>query len=328
MGFLQKLLHYQDICIQCHNNPDPDTIASALGIYIYLKSYNIKNVRIVYGGLQAIEKSNLKLMVQKCGIHLEYTHNISKPELLLLVDCQYAQGNVEKFDAENIIMLDHHIPVVDKKEDCLIDSSYQCCSTIIWKLLLEEGFPVNDYPELVVALLYGLYTDTASFSDLYHHEDLRMKEQLYNKQPLFEQLTKSCMSLAEFMIATDALHNHYFDIERRFAIINALKCDQAVLGIIGDFIIQVDLVLLSFTYTENDISYQISVRSCHPDIPANVIAEYICDGIGSGGGHKNKSGGRILKEKMQEKYSHENIFDLANELICRYIDENNISLIL
>ena len=124
-----------------------------------------------------------------------------------------------------------------------------------------------------------------------------MKEQLYDKQPLFEQLIKSSMSLAEFMIATDALHNHYFDIERRFAIINALKCDQSVLGIIGDFIIQVDLVLLSFAYTENDISYQISIRSCHPDIPANTIAEYICNEIGSGGGHANKSGGTDFKGK-------------------------------
>ena len=133
------------------------------------------------------------------------------------------------------------------------------------------------------------------------------------------------MSLAEFMISTEALHNHYFDMERRFAIIDVLKCDQAVLGIIGDFIIQVDLVFLSFAYTENNIAYQISLRSCHPQIPANAIAEYICSEIGSGGGHANKAGGRILKAKMYEKYKHENIFELANTLICRYIDDNKIT---
>lgn len=58
MGFLQTLLHYQDICIQCHNNPDPDTIASAFGIYSYLKNHNI-NARIVYGGTQVIKKTTL-----------------------------------------------------------------------------------------------------------------------------------------------------------------------------------------------------------------------------------------------------------------------------
>lgn len=324
MGFLQKLLNYQDICIQCHNNPDPDTIASALAIYSYLKSHNI-NARIVYGGTQVIEKSNLNLMIKKCNIPIEYTHNISKPELLLLVDCQYAQGNVEKFEADNIMIIDHHIPVVDITDSYIIDSSYQCCSTIIWNLLLEENFPVNKYPELVIALLYGLYTDTASFTELYNHNDLTMKNQLYQKQPLFEQLTKANMSLAEFMISTEALHNHYFDINRRFAIIDVLKCDQSILGIIGDFIIQVDLVLLSFAYTENDISYQISLRSCHPHLPANTIAAYIYDGIGSGGGHANKAGGRIIKDKIYEKYGQQNIFTLVNTLLCQYMDENNIT---
>lgn len=320
MGFLQTLLDYQDICIQCHNNPDPDTIASAFGVYSYLKSHNI-NARIVYGGAQIIEKSNLKLMLRECGINLKYTHNISNPELLLLVDCQYGQGNVEKFDAENIMIIDHHIPVIDLNDNYLIDNNYQSCSTIIWNLLLEEKFPVNESPNLVIALLYGLYTDTASFADLYNHADLLMKEQLFHKQPLFDQLTKASMSLAEFMISTEALHDHYFDIDRRFAIVNALKCDQSILGIIGDFIIQVDIILLSFAYTEDNIAYQISLRSCHPELPANIIAEYICNEIGSGGGHANKAGGRILKEKMYEKYNHDNIFDLANTLICRYIDK-------
>ena len=32
MSFLQKLLNYEKICIQCHNNPDPDTVASAFGV--------------------------------------------------------------------------------------------------------------------------------------------------------------------------------------------------------------------------------------------------------------------------------------------------------
>ena len=323
MGFLQSLLKYQDICIQCHNNPDPDTIASAFGIYSYLKSHNI-NARMIYGGAQIIEKSNLKLLLQKCNIDLEYTHHISKPELLLLVDCQYGQGNVELFEADNIMIIDHHIPVIDLTDNYLIDSTYQCCSTIIWNLLLQEKYPISEYPELIVALLYGLYTDTACFADLYNHNDLMMKQQLYHKQPLFEQLTKSNMSLAEFMISTEALHNHYFDFDRRFAIVDALKCDQSILGIIGDFIIQVDLICLSFAYTESNIFYQFSIRSCHPQLPANLIAEYICNDIGSGGGHSNKSGGRIIKEKMFEKYGHNDIFALANSLICQYIDEHNI----
>lgn len=324
MGFLQRLLQYQDICIQCHNAPDPDTIASAFGIYSYLKAHNI-NARIVYGGSQIIQKSNLRIMLKECDITLEHTHNISRPELLLLVDCQYAQGNVEKFGAKNIMIIDHHIPVVGMQEGYLIDNRYQSCSTIVLNLLLEENFPLSDYPNLEIALLYGLYTDTAGFTDLFNHDDLAMKERLFRHQPLFDRLTKSSMSMEEFMISANALRNHYFDIDRKFVIVDAIKCDQSILGIIGDFIIQVDLVFLSFAYTENGPSYQFSLRSCHPKLPANAIAEYICHEIGSGGGHINKAGGRISKKKMEIKYKHISFFNLVNTLICRYMDERNIT---
>lgn len=34
MSFLKQLLAYKRICIQCHNNPDADAVASAFGIYL------------------------------------------------------------------------------------------------------------------------------------------------------------------------------------------------------------------------------------------------------------------------------------------------------
>ena len=45
------------------------------------------------------------------------------------------------------------------------------------------------------------------------------------------------------------MHNHFFSIEKRYAIVPAVDCEQSVLGIIGDFMIQVDMVLLSVVYT-------------------------------------------------------------------------------
>ena len=45
------------------------------------------------------------------------------------------------------------------------------------------------------------------------------------------------MTVAELLVASDAMYNHYFDVDRRFAIVGVLKCEQTVLGIIGDFMI-------------------------------------------------------------------------------------------
>ena len=46
---LSDLLEFDDIVVQCHDNPDADAIASGFGVYSYLKAMG-KNVRFIYSG--------------------------------------------------------------------------------------------------------------------------------------------------------------------------------------------------------------------------------------------------------------------------------------
>ena len=319
MGYLQRFLKYSQICIQCHNNPDSDSLAAAFGLYRYFSGKGIET-SIIYGGPARIKKSSLVTMVKQCQIPVQYVTEKPEAELLLLVDCQYGCGNVQRFEADNIAMIDHHLPVVDLKEDDLVKSSYQSCSTIIYELLKEEQYPIEEDQNLKTALRYGLYIDTASFADLYGSADIAMYSDLFSEDPLFEKLTKSTMSVAELLVVSDAMYNHFFDVERRFSIVEALKCDPTVLGIIGDIMIQVDAIYLSFAYSETGAGYQFSLRSCDDRLRADKIAEFVCEGIGNGGGHKKKAGGRIQKENFIEKYGDKRIYDVMEMLLCQYID--------
>ena len=49
MSFLQQFLDKKKICIQCHNNPDSDTLASAYGLYCFFTDREIKT-EIIYSG--------------------------------------------------------------------------------------------------------------------------------------------------------------------------------------------------------------------------------------------------------------------------------------
>lgn len=178
---------------------------------------------------------------------------------------------------------------------------------------------MQENEKLRTALLYGLYMDTSSFQDLYRERDIQMRSALLGENPVFERLTKSSMTMEELMIAGDALQNHYFDPERCFAIVPAIHCEQAVLGIIGDLVIQVDVILASLTYTAVGGGYQFSIRSCDNTIPANQLAAYICEGIGSGGGHTKKAGGRISARSFRKKYGGAEIFDVLNRRMKEFI---------
>ncbi len=176
-----------------------------------------------------------------------------------------------------------------------------------------EGFNVLDKENLCVAFLYGLYTDTASYSDLYKENDIKMRDTLNKDYPILERLKKSCMTVAELMVAGDALHNFYFDAERKYILIPAIHCEPAILGIIGDMAIQVDSARLSLAYADSDNGYQISIRSCDREYPANKIAQYICEDIGNGGGHADKAGGKVFNDKIKNIYSDMDINEIFIE---------------
>ena len=82
--------------------------------------------------------------------------------------------------------------------------------------------------------------------------------------------------------------------------------------------IQVDVISVSFTYSETGAGYQISIRSCDDNLHSNKIAEFICEGIGNGGGHKKKAGGRIQKEYFKKIWRKTDLRGVRNASLSVY----------
>ena len=289
----------------------PDAIASAYGISLYLDSMGCETT-IVYSGKKKIDTKSLLLLIKHCSIQINYVTELPEHDLLLVVDAQYGGGNVTRFDAVKVAMIDHHPQRVEDGELVFIPKGYQSCSTIVWELLQEEQYPVNGDMLLSLALLYGLCTDTSLFTTLSEEFDMMMKYVLHkNRDPYFDHLIMCNMSTAEMMIATDSMRDHYMDFETKFTVIPAYNCSQTVLGIIGDFMIQVDMIDTSFTYMQTEDRFCFSIRCCRPDLHAGKFANFVSKDIGSGGGHATKAAGVIFLKKWEETG-----FDDLTEYAC------------
>ena len=64
---LHELLGFEDIVIQCHDNPDADALASGFALYWYFYK-NGKKAQFIYRGQNQIRKSNLMIMLEKLHI--------------------------------------------------------------------------------------------------------------------------------------------------------------------------------------------------------------------------------------------------------------------
>ena len=98
---LNALTSYDDIIIQCHDNPDADALASGMALHRYLTARG-KHPRFIYGGRNEVSKSNLLLMIEHLQIPVTHVSRLApgyKPELLVTVDCGISAAGVVEYAA-------------------------------------------------------------------------------------------------------------------------------------------------------------------------------------------------------------------------------------
>lgn len=311
--FLEKFEKYNSICIQCHDSPDADALGAGYGLYAFFHSMG-KEVSLIYTGENQMTKPSLLLMVEKLQIPITYVTDIPVPDVLITVDCQYRGGNITPLHALHVAMVDHHPVCVDTDEWCCIFPEYGSCCTVVWRLLEEAGFSVNENVHVATALYYGLYSDTGELSEIYHSMDKKMRDSLRIDRECVEQMIHANLLREELQIAGEALTDYYYDESLRFALLHTKSCDPNLLGVISDLVSHVATIDYCVVYNETPIGYKLSVRSAKADLSANVLAEYISHGLGSGGGHTNKAGGIVMKQILASRYPGE---DVENILCSR-----------
>lgn len=299
---LSSLLKYNSIVIQCHDNPDADAICSGYVLYRYFQAYH-KKVRFIYSGNFEISKSNLVYLIKKLRIPIEYVQNLkTKPELLLMTDCQYGEGNVRKFSAKEIAVIDHHqvsgnLPKINE-----VRSNLGSSCTVIWNLLkIEDEDKLLD-KKVSTALYYGLYSDTNAFSEMSHPLDRDMIDSLDYDKALILRLKNMNLTLKEARIAGVAMLGVEYHKDNHYAILRSEPCDPNILGLIGDFIVAVDTIDVCIVYTVLNFGTKFSIRSCVPETRADELAAFLSARIGSGGGHTDKAGGLLKNELIKKVY--------------------------
>ncbi len=295
---LSELLVFNDIVIQCHDNPDADALASGYALYLFFKRAG-KKTEFIYRGLNKVGKSNLMIMLSELEIPVKYMPEFDRvPELLVTVDCQYGQRNVTTTDAKNIAIIDHHQVTVDLPKLSEVRSNIGSCATVVWDMMREEGFPINSDKKLMTALYYGLYSDTNKLSEMAHPLDRDMTDSLMFNEALIKQMSNSNISLGELLITGRAfLSNEYIDKDKCI-VVEAEACDPCILGVISDFVLETDKVDVCVAFYSSPFEVKFSVRSCSKEVHANELASFLAEGLGGGGGHLYKAGGTIRPEML------------------------------
>ena len=320
---LYELLEYDDIVIQCHDNPDADALSSGYALHWYLTKMG-KNPRFIYRGPKQIDKSNLLIMLEKLEVPVSYEPDFDEvPELLVTVDCQYGQSNVTKTEAKTIATIDHHQVTVELPELSEVRSNIGSCATILWDMINEERLSIDENLLLSTAMYYGLYTDTNKMSEIAHPLDRDMRDSLNISRSIILEMSTSNISLDELKLTGKAILDYHYFIKHKYLMIKADQCDPIILAVISDFSMETTDVNVCLSYYVSSEEIRFSIRSCVKEVHANELARFIADGIGGGGGHITKAGGIIWPKELckLENYKGMTLEDAVSQEFQKRIDK-------
>lgn len=304
---LVEILSSGRVFIQTHNYPDPDAIASAFGLQNLLSHFKI-DACICYDG--TAEKLSAISMLNNFGIKMTPIKDLEllfEDDKVVTIDSQKFNSNLTDIIGDEVACIDHH-PTITQCEYQYKDVRITgACATLIAEYFFDNDIPIDS--NVASALVYGIKMDTADFSRGVTQLDIDMYSKLfpYADNDLLDRMKINTMEFADLKAYGSAIESISVYGNVGYAFI-PFECPDALIAMISDFILALDIIEFSVVYAVRGDGYKFSVRSEVPSLHAGRIVQRALDGVGSGGGHARMAGGFALRSKLsqQEEYtSHE-----------------------
>jgi len=296
---LIELLKGHKVYLQTHNFPDPDALASAFGLQNFLKYYGINSL-ICYDG--KIEKVSTKKMLTAFGIEAfpkDEITDMTSDDYIITVDGQKHNANFTDLPGDEVACIDHHPTFIEceyKYSDIRITGA---CASIVTEYYINAGVPLDT--NTATALLYGLKMDTASFERGVTDFDIDIFKYLHNicDKELLKTVHNNSMELDDLKAYGAAIENiRVYDL---FGFVYIpFDCNDALVAMISDFILALDVVEVSVVYATRDGGLKFSVRSEQSSLHAGKLISNALSDYGNGGGHASMSGGVIPADNMDK----------------------------
>ena len=301
---LKLLADKKNILVTTHQHPDPDALASSLGMTVLLQQ-KLPNARItmsikgpIKGGINEmfVRQSDLKLVQWDEAALNQY-------DAIVLLDAQplFAYSPLPA-DVKPIAVIDHHrsngrhatCPFCDIRTDVGATSS------IIFSYFLELEVKIDR--SLAALLLYAIESDLAGAAG--------------TPGELDNVAISSLMLLADThkfyqMRYTDLPQSYYTACYNGLG--SAVYYDNAILAhlgeidsiekpaIIADFLLRFEPIKWAMVTALYDGKLVLSIRTQDPKASAADLIRHVIHKLGEGGGHRTKAGGMVKLDGLTPK---------------------------
>ena len=285
-----------EINIVCHNNPDPDCLASALALGRLAAAAGIDERRILYSG--DISHQQNRAFVNLLDIKLrpfDPAHIENRPEdsLLAFVDHAVPGANNRVTEGTPVdIVIDHH--PIEGIEARFVDHREHIGATATILIEYVRELELEPDTALATALLFALHRETLDFlrgATAAEHEAAAYLHE-YADRDLLRQLSTPSVTGATIDAISTAIDNR---VIRGGVLISHVgrTSERDSLPQAADYLATLEGVETAIVFGVVNDAIHISARSTDARVHiGDALAEAFED-VGSAGGHQEMAGGEI-----------------------------------
>jgi len=296
---LRLLADKKKILLTTHVHPDPDALASTLGL-CHLLSSRLKDAQVhmsikgqIGGGINEAFTRHTPLALVPWN-----ERSLKDYDAVILLDVQptFAYSPLPAGFVPTAV-IDHHMSGSHKPRCpfCDIRPDVGATSSIIFSYFMELEEKI--LPELGATLLFAIETDLAGAA---------------GQPDTLDNIALSGLTLIADM--RKLYQMRYVDVPQSYfvavatALANATYYEQAMVSHLGtidslekpavlaDFLLRFDKVQWSLTTAISDDRMVVSLRTNNPNHSAGELMRRMMASLGEGGGHRTKAGGYVKLE--------------------------------
>jgi nanoRNase/pAp phosphatase (c-di-AMP/oligoRNAs hydrolase) len=290
----------EKVLILMHDNPDPDSIASAVGLQYLIANLAKKPSLIGYSGI--VGRAENRAMLKYLGIKMCSMSRISLQDYpcVALVDTQPRTGNNALPPGKSPdIVFDHHPFRPDSRKVPYreIKPRYNVTASIITEYLIASKLEFDS--NLATALFYAIKSETEGLSREVGKIEARLRHFLYPHvdQKLLANIENARVSREYFKVIHSALERCMIYDDVVIANINEVTSPDVVAEV-ADFLMRLDKISWGFSFGAYNGDIVISARTTDRSKDAGTLMRAAVGGLGAAGGHEMMAGAKInVKDK-------------------------------
>ena len=283
----------ESLVIVSHDNPDPDSLASAVALETIADACGVEEITIAYGG--EISHQQNRAFVNALEIGVESIDDVDLEEYDCIAFVDHSRPGVNTEVPRSIspdVVVDHHPDGGVDAEFTDVRVEYGATSTIFVEYLTDLEIPITR--RLASALLFAIHRERLDFIRdptrreyeaalaVYPDADLELLEQLYG---------------TAFSPGTiDAIGRAIASRDRRGSSLVASvgrTTETDALPQAADYLLNLEGVDTVLAYGVVDGMIRMSGRSIDPRVHMGETLKVAFGALGSVGGHHDMAGGNI-----------------------------------